>query len=214
MLTRFLKSVARRTPLYTPANNWVAVRRQRHELRKWETQGRPVPPPHFVKQQTIRRFAVQYGLTILVETGTYYGDMVEAMKRDFRQIYSIELSPELHAKARQRFARDANVELIQGDSGTELQKIVNQLAQPALFWLDGHYSGGVTARGEKDTPIFEELNQIFNSPLAGHVIVIDDARCFGTEPGYPTITELGEFIHSQRPAAKIEVADDSIRITA
>jgi hypothetical protein len=51
-----------------------------------------VPPPHIVKQQTLRSYSKKFGLNILVETGTLHGDMVEAMKKDFERIYSIELN--------------------------------------------------------------------------------------------------------------------------
>ena len=57
-----------------------------------------------------------------------------------------------------------NVELLHGDSGTELGNVMNKINQPALFWLDGHYSAGVTAKGDKDTPIYEELVCILNAP--------------------------------------------------
>lgn len=138
--------------------------------------------------------------------------MIEAMKNDFDLIYSIELSKELYELAERRFAGDARIKLIQGDSGVELGKLVDKLEQPALFWLDGHYSAGVTAKGEKDTPVFEELTHIFNSRHEGNVIIIDDARCFGTDPAYPSFTELSAFIKNKMPGAKIEVKNDGIRI--
>ena len=90
---------------------------------------------------------------------------------------------------------------------------MERLQQPALFWLDGHYSAGDTARGEKDTPLYEELEQILRAPDLGHVIVIDDARCFGSDPAYPTLPALTAYVRSRRPEVEIAVADDSIRIT-
>ncbi len=203
-----LKQLIKKTPIY-PVLRTI---RQKRELKEWERNGRPVPPPHIVKQRTIREFAEKFGLSVLVETGTYYGDMVEAMKGYFSRIYSIELSNDLYEKAKQRFAGDDRIEIIHGDSGIELGKLIPRLDQAALFWLDGHYSAGVTARGEKDTPIYEELTHIFSSPEEGHVIIIDDARCFGTDPAYPGIDELIGFIKAKKPNAKIEVKDDSIRV--
>ena len=208
-----LKEFIRGTPLYHPVRNWLRARRRRRELRRWEKQGRPVPPPHVVKQRTINALAERFGLKMLVETGTYYGDMVEAMKRRFSRIYSIELSRELAERAAKRFRSDRHVRIIHGDSGTELGKLVREIDQPALFYLDGHYSAGITARGTKDTPIYEELAHIFDTQNKKHVIVIDDARCFGKDPGYPSIQELREFIRSKRPDVEIEIEDDSIRIT-
>lgn len=208
-----LKAWIRTTPLYHPVRNWLRALKHGRELRRWEQRGKPVPPPHIVKQRTIRTFADRFGLKILVETGTYYGDMVEAMKRRFSRIYSIELNRELCEKAAKRFQGDRHVKIIQGDSGVELGKLVGQLDQPALFYLDGHYSGGTTAKGDNDTPIYEELAHIFSARHRGHVIVIDDARCFGSDPSYPSIEKLSEFVRSKRPDARIEIEDDSIRIT-
>ena len=210
-MKQLLKKVIRRMP--PPLRNLLTSVWQRRQLSQWEKLGRPLPPPHIVKQQTIRSIAKQYGLQILVETGTHHGDMVEAMKPFFRQIYSIELSDELYAKAKKRFLRDNPVTIIHGDSGIELGKLVPTLDQPALFWLDGHYSGEKTARGERDTPVYAELLHIFNAHDARHVIVIDDARCFGQDPAYPSIEALRDFITLKNPDTNIEVAGDSIRIT-
>jgi hypothetical protein len=174
---------------------------------------KPVPPPHMVKQTVLREYSKRYGLRILVETGTYFGDMVEAMRVDFDRIYSIELSKDLYAKAMMRFKGVNNIELIHGDSGSELKKIINKINQPALFWLDSHYSAGVIARGVKDTPIYEELQHLLNPKNLGHVIIIDDARCFGKDPAYPSIEELTKFIKLKRSYVDINVENDSIRIT-
>ena len=192
---------------------WLQRPRQSDPLAEWERQGRPVPPPHVAKQRVLRGYAERYHLKIFVETGTYRGDMVEALKPLFHKIYSIELGGDLFEKARRRFKRDAHVELIHGDSGKELGRIMERLTEPALFWLDGHYSAGDTARGEKDTPIYEELDQILRAPDLGHVIVIDDARCLGSDPAYPTLPALRAYVLSRRPHAGIAVADDSVRIT-
>ena len=208
-----LKAWLRQTSLYHPVRNWLRTLKHGRELRRWERRGRPVPPPHIVKQRTIRSLADRFGLKILVETGTYYGDMIEAMQRRFNQIYSIELSRELSERAAKRFRGVRHVRIIQGDSGIELGKLVGQLDQPALFYLDGHYSGGTTAKGDANTPVYKELAHIFNARGRGHVIVIDDARCFGTDPAYPSIDQLKEFVGSQLPDARIEIEDDSIRIT-
>jgi len=140
--------------------------------------------------------------------------MVQAMKPLFHRIYSIELGDKLYHDARRRFKGDPHVELIHGDSSRELGPLMRRIDQPALFWLDGHYSAGDTARGEKDTPVFEELDHILGAPDLGHVVVIDDARCFGSDPAYPTIEALREYVRAKRPHARIAVADDSIRITS
>lgn len=186
--------------------------KERRIISEWEHNGRPVPPPHIVKQVILKKFAERYNLRIFIETGTFYGDMVEAMKGFFDRIFSIELSRELYEKVRERFKGKGHIKLIHGDSGKELEGVLKSINEPALFWLDGHYSAGETARGEKDTPIYEELQHILTSREKRHVIIIDDARCFGSEPDYPTIQSLKEFINSIRPDMEISVQDDSIRI--
>lgn len=181
-------------------------------LTEWIEKGRPSPPPHIHKQSVIKKYAKEYGLKVFVETGTYYGDMVEAVKNSFEIIYSIELSDELHQLAEMRFRGQNQINLIQGDSGKKLHDIMEQLKQPALFWLDGHYSAGITARGDRDTPILEELDCILSYPDIGHVLIIDDARCFDTDPAYPTIQALKSFIFNKRDSVEVFVEDDSIRI--
>ena len=193
--------------------DWLKGSTQADAVAEWERRGRPVPPPHVVKQRVLRTYAERYRLPIFVETGTYRGDMVEAMKPLFHRIYSIELSDVLFAEAQRRFRLDTHVELIHGDSGKELGRVMERIHQPALFWLDGHYSAGETARGEKDTPIIDELDQILRAPDLGHVIVIDDARCLGTDPAYPTLPALREYVLSKRPHARMVIEVDSVRIT-
>ena len=212
-MKQFIRKSVKKLPFYTSLKNWLVIEWEKSEISKWERNGKPVPPPHLIKQKTLRIFAEKFGLKILVETGTYYGDMVEAMKNDFDQIYSIELSKKLYEKAKKRFIREEKVKLIYGDSGTELGKLINKIESPALFWLDGHYSEGVTARGDKDTPIYEELSHILDAQEKRHVIIVDDASLFGSNPAYPSIKELSDFIKSKKPDAYITVEDDSIRVT-
>lgn len=185
---------------------------QRKAYQTWIEQDKPVPPPHLVKQRTLLEYKNRFQLTTLVETGTYYGDMIWAMRSHFQQLYSIELSETLHHRARRRFQRYQHIHLLQGDSGKLLESLVSGLAQPALFWLDSHYSAGETARGEKDTPIFEELNHILGNPHPGSVVLIDDARCFGADPAYPTLPNLKDYVLGRNPDLQFHVKHDLIRI--
>ena len=202
-----------RLPFYFRLRKWNQVRKQPRELAKCERAGKPAPPPHVVKEGILREHARSCGIKTLVETGTCYGDMVEAMRPDFDRIYSIELSERLHEIAKQRFSGVASVTLIKGDSGLELGKLLETLPCPALFWLDGHYSAGETAQGFKDTPIFEELEHIFSAQREGDVILIDDARCFGTDSAYPDLEQLRTFVMSKRSGIRVDVENDIIRIT-
>ena len=46
----------------------------------WILRGRPLRSPHLLKQKVVREYGERFGLKTLVETGTYYGEMVAAMK--------------------------------------------------------------------------------------------------------------------------------------
>jgi hypothetical protein len=169
-----------------------------------------MPPPRIVKQNLIVNSKKNTGYNILVETGTYRGDMIFYQHRNFRKLYSVELDEKLYRDAKKRFKNCSNVSIIHGDSGKVLKEITDQLNEPAIFWLDGHYSSGETALGEQETPIFDELRTIFNTK-ADHAILIDDARLFGSYSSYPTLEELKKFIHQYYPGLEVKVRDDCIQ---
>ena len=154
---------------------------------RWQRQGCPIPASSSVKRSILRRTAQEHNLHVLVETGTFRGDTVMALRRDFDLIVSIELSPELHANAAYRARHEHNVKLLVGDSASVLPGILATLHEPALFWLDAHYSGTGTTLGDRVTPISAELNAVLGHPVRGHVVLIDDAREFhdSTRSGYP-----------------------------
>jgi|SRR5688572_13245078 len=181
------------------------------QILEWERNGKRSPTPHIVKQNAIKQYQNKYGLEIFVETGTYLGEMVEAQKNNFKRIFSIELSKKLSGKAVRKFRGFPQIKIIYGDSSIELNSIVPHLEQPALFWLDGHYSEGITAMGEKECPVVEELMIILKSNFP-HVILIDDARMFNGTHDYPTIHQINSIISNAGILYNIEVKDDIIRL--
>ena len=185
--------------------------RSHYQLRKWIANGKPVPAPHIVKQLAIKEYQQKYNYEVLVETGTFLGEMVEIQKKNFKYVFSVELGLELYKKAVKRFDSDLNVKIFFGDSGKVLPSILLQVNQPSIFWLDGHYSGEITAKGEKECPIFEELEAIFANKSNNHILLIDDARCFVGDGDYPTIEELTKVIKGHNNQYKVEVKDDIIR---
>jgi len=185
-------------------------------ITKWEREGRPVPSPHEVKQMFIEEYTKKYHCTILVETGTCQGRTVEDQRRNFKRIYSIELGMDLWKYCIKRFTGFKHITILQGDSGQKLNEIVPQLDEKALFWLDGHYSAGHTARGESDCPILAEIDAIFKGTKLNHVLLVDDARCFTNEGefrDYPTINYLTKYIQAKDPRYTVKVQDDIIRYT-
>jgi hypothetical protein len=190
-----------------------AMRRVRQLVRayRWERSGRLGPPPQLIKQRTVRQEARRHSISCLVETGTYLGDMVAAQLSAFSRIYSIELDPHLAEAARARFAPFPHVTILQGDSAKMLPLVLREIDRPCLFWLDGHYSEGITARGDRVTPIVQELEAVLAHPVRGHVLLIDDARLFDGTDDYPTQQEV-ERILSRHGAWMMECRDDIIRV--
>lgn len=178
----------------------------------WRRRGEPAPPPYALKRRTLREYARRFGLTMLVETGTFYGDTSFALRNDFDSIVSIELDRALHERAKKRLQPYKQITLLQGDSGKVIAGVMQGVSQPVLFWLDAHYSGGITARGELDSPIFAELEAILTHSIKNHVILIDDARDFTGGGGYPTVLQLREYLRERRPDFRMEVRHDVIRI--
>jgi hypothetical protein len=183
----------------------VRTARRRRTVRAWHRDGRPVPAPPDVKQALLIEYARGHELSSFVETGTFRGGTLAALRPHFRRLVSIELEPQLARNARRRFAPFKNVEVVEGDSGRELARIVAALDAPTLFWLDGHDSGDGTAATE---PLREELGAVMAAP-AGSVVLIDDARSF---TGSPRMT-VDEIRSATAERYVMEVRDDVIRLT-
>lgn len=181
------------------------------QLSKWEREDNPIPVPHIVKQRAINTYKKKSGIEILFETGTYLGDMIWAQRNNFKKIYSIELSERLSKKAQKRFEKYPYIKILQGDSGKVLHTLTDRMNERAIFWLDGHYSGGITAKGDSDCPIYGELSAIFKSQQE-HILLIDDARFFIGDGDYPTMEALSGYVKQAYPNSLIDVADDIIRI--
>lgn len=195
----------------SPVYDVILRLRSRRQYRLW-LQGGLSFPPHRVKENVLRQYARRHGLRSFVETGTYFGEMIDALKEEFSQIQSIELDDFLYERARRRFGNFRHIHLLHGDSSAMLAVALSAIDGPTLFWLDAHHSAGITAMGGRASPVLEELDHIFRSPIDGHVIAIDDARLFGNEAGYPTMDELRTFVAEHALGRITEVADDIIHI--
>jgi hypothetical protein len=128
-----------------------------------------------VKIRALQHYATEYELQTFVETGTFVGNTTAAIAHLFDRCFTIELSEELHARAVERFAKQPHITCVRGDSGAVVGDILRRIDRPALFWLDAHHSGGITADARYD-PILKELASIFAHPIKSHVVLIDDAR--------------------------------------
>ena len=168
-------------------------------------------PPSGVKVGLIKDLSSRFGIKTLVETGTCRGDAIRAVLKDFNQIYSIELDESLYKGACQRFAKFPYVHIAWGDSGELLPVLVGKITDRTIFWLDAHYSGGVTAGKGKGCPVVRELRAMRKARRTDHLILIDDAGSFAGETGYPHIDELCTLITAINPSYKVEVKDNIVR---
>lgn len=172
------------------------------------------PAPSMLKRKTVAAYAKNCRCNILIESGTYLGEMVEYQEKNFDKIFSIEIADIFYEFSSKRLKKHKNISILKGDSSTVLGKVCKKISQDdrVLFWLDGHYSGGQTGKGEKECPIYEELTNIFETRADQDAILIDDARCFNGEGDYPALPELCMFIKQERKNANIEIKDDMIRV--
>lgn len=117
---------------------------------------------------------------IFIETGSQYGHGIDvALQCDFEKIYSVDIDSKYHAHCTNRFPEQIEskqLELFIGDSAKMLKNILDQIDEPATFWLDAHggWGGGGTI-----CPLIPELKQISEHHIKTHTILIDDRRMFG-----------------------------------
>ena len=205
---RSLRSLLKRMPMY------AGFKQLGHypDYWYWKLRGEPRRIPHLLKQRTVTEYARKFSLTILVETGTYYGEMIAAVAHRFRRIYSIELDHRLAGLARARFGKYRHVEIIEGDSQKVVPRLLQRLNERCLWWLDAGYCGWVGQVGNPNR-LGSELNAILSHHIQDHVILMDDADGVNGEGGSPTLEELIASIRSNYPNRQVEVASNIIRIT-
>jgi hypothetical protein len=126
-------------------------------------------------------FKINTNFEVFVETGTLHGDTINNIANNFSIIHSVELSPLYYSYAKQRFQSLNHIHIHFGDSSKILPSIIDTINLPTIFFLDGHWSGANTAKGEKDCPLIEELIYIVNFFNEECLIIIDDYRLFGTK---------------------------------
>jgi hypothetical protein len=178
--------------------------------------GRLGQPADRAKRRHLLDLFQSRGHDVFVESGTYLGGTVAFMLPFARRIVSVEIEPALYEAARRRFADDANVELLLGDAASIVPEVAAALQEPALVWLDGHFTGGVnTVRGEAVEPapgILESLGKLDLPP--GMTVVVDDVRLFGRGDGFPQLDELVLGARAAFPEAEIALGLDSLVICA
>jgi hypothetical protein len=150
------------------------------------------------KRNFIISLAKLTNISVFIVTGTYLGDTVSAVRPFFKEIISIELSKELTQQALNKFKRYKHIKIINRDSSEILPTVLQKIHSSVIFWLDGHYSGNNTAKGNEETPIRKELETIIQWWINGSIILIDDVEDFLKNPNYPDLEELKSLISARK----------------
>ncbi len=139
---------------------------------------------------------------ILIETGTYNGSFVRKFQDQYRKIHTIEIVRDFFDKAKADLAQYPNIQCHFGHSPGILVQILDTINEPATFWLDAHYQGGLQSN-ETKAPILDELKAIATHHIKTHIIMIDDVRLF--EVNYKTTKgEVESHLHKINPDYQIK----------
>lgn len=141
-------------------------------------------------EQTLKECSKKYGNSIFIETGTFKGKTTEIASKVFEHVYTIELSEGLYGDALEKFKHYPNVTCLQGDSGVVLSSLLADVKENAVFFLDAHWAGDLSARLERDCPVLEELSVISRRNMTHKdLIIIDDISFFDKK---------GEFLYTNQ----------------
>ena len=162
-------------------------------IKKWGKRNFLEHSPQLIKEIVFEKYGVVNAPWI--ESGTFLGKTTNFLRERYPHVHSIEPEIKLYNAALKRF-HGKNVTLYNDVSENIFPKLLKDLVGDVNFWLDGHYSEGITFKGEKNCPVVDELNAIevnlnnFNQIT----ILIDDVRCFlpvnSEHPDYPSIDYL------------------------
>jgi hypothetical protein len=179
-------------------------------LKAWKKRGYAAPSPAQMKDCVLQRNGIE-GAT-WVETGTYRGDTTLFLSTIASRVFSIEPAPALYRDAVERFKQLDRIKILNGVSEDILPGLLPDIAGDVCFWLDGHYSDGVTFQGKVDTPIVQELETIEKhlKRLGKVAVLVDDVRCFNPHlaqfAGYPALDYLVDW--ARRNALRWHIEHD------
>ncbi|MDD5329776.1 MAG: hypothetical protein PHX38_07215 [Sulfuricella sp.] len=163
--------------------NLRARRGRKNEEREWVARDYASPSPSWIKRRVLLRAGEKNATW--VETGTFLGDTTALLALESKAVHTIEPEQTLFRQAEARFRDNPCIHVIHGLSESVFPILLPTLRGKVNFWLDGHYSGGITHQGPTDCPVRDELANIEkNLALFESVtVLIDDIRCF--DPSIP-----------------------------
>lgn len=171
-----------------------------------------------IPHQIVIELARLNGSTIFVETGTFHGGTTRWASNNFEIVHTIERAEGLYNLHSNELAQIKGVTPHLGDSRNILPQIVRDIrGQRAVYWLDGHWSGGETAGEYDECPLLDELACL--SSRTQDIILIDDARLFLCAPPlphnssqWPTISDIVNVLPASANKPFVQIVDDVIFI--
>lgn len=125
------------------------------------------------------------------------GETTAFLSRNFPMVFSLEPSVLLYELARKRFLQNEKISLINKSSEDGFDDILKKISGTVNFWLDGHFSGLGTFKGNDVTPIELELSHIkkYQGNFKNICIAVDDFRLFNFQrkESYPSPNVLVNF---------------------
>ena len=124
---------------------------------------------------------------VYIETGFFEGASTQsALDLDFREVHSCDINSQFIIKGTKKFQKEIqqNKLFLRFQKSTDaLKEILENLNEPAVFFLDAHdinYKGTQTEDFsiEDGCPVLEELKIIGTHHIKEHTIIIDDLRMF------------------------------------
>jgi hypothetical protein len=171
-----------------------------------------------IPQQVVIDLARLNHSTVFVETGTFHGGTARWASNHFERVHTIERAESLYKLHSSELARIKGVVPHSGDSREILPQIIRTLdGQRAVYWLDGHWSGGETFGQHDECPLLDELACL--SSRAEDIILIDDARLFLCAPPtphnpaqWPTLPDIVNVLPTSARRPLVQIVDDVIFI--
>jgi FkbM family methyltransferase len=116
---------------------------------------------------------------VFIETGTFKGETVSVIADMFSEIHTFELNERWYKEAVSKFKEQKHINCHYGDSAEGLKKVLSEINEPVVFWLDAHYCGPEASFGIEEVPLLREL-AVIAPRKQKDIIIIDDAFLLGT----------------------------------
>lgn len=167
-------------------------------------------PKYINKSLLAAMIGIKSKKKIFIETGTYIGQSTYSIQNLFSRLYTCEASKDLYRAAKNLFllTKSNNIKIYLNDSRNFLKSLNKTIAKNSVFFLDAHYSTGITSKEYGKCPLIDEL-QIIIRKTSNAVVVVDDIRTMNGKNGYPNLNEILNVLPNN---AKIKITYDQMII--